>query len=281
MSSSLIQSSPYVNSQNSHVSNPGFSDKVGAVSGCGGSTTSDLALKQGGLYTVVKVGGKAKRVSKHNIHKRKYRGGNGYGFDMKQDLATKSGVASSGGSVHLPEYSMYKNDQVKSDTNMNASVFKGLTGGGSYYGFQTEGESLSTFAGSGYPPITRGTNTQCPQVQMKMDGGNAKKGHTVHKKKSLKRKNSKRRVMKSKKPRRKEHRTSKTRRHTRSVKPQRGGYSQYMSNVASTPSYSTGAPVVLRSTESALANPAPFTPKNDCLNTWKHVGDLPPYNNGM
>ena len=42
-------SSGLVNESNSHFSNPGFSSKVGAVTGCGGSGT-ELALQQKGLY---------------------------------------------------------------------------------------------------------------------------------------------------------------------------------------------------------------------------------------
>jgi hypothetical protein len=57
---------------------------------------------------------------------------------------------------------------------------------------------------------------------------------------------------------------------------QRGGYSQYMSNVANTPSYSTGGN--LSASNSALASPVPFTPTNNCMNSWKHLGGTEPYN---
>jgi hypothetical protein len=57
---------------------------------------------------------------------------------------------------------------------------------------------------------------------------------------------------------------------------QKGGYSQYMSNVANAHNYSLGGN--LTSSNSALASPPPYTPSNDCLNTWKHLGDSEPYN---
>ena len=51
-----------------------------------------------------------------------------------------------------------------------------------------------------------------------------------------------------------------------------------MSNVANAHNYSTGAPPALSAGSSALASPPPYTPSNDCLNTWKHLGDSAPYN---
>ena len=278
MMSLVAQASPYVNSQNAHFSNPGFSSKVGAVSGCGGSVTSDLALEQGGMYNMVNVGGgKSRRGSRRNkFHKRKYRGGDGYGFSKDQILADTSGVTNSGGSVHLAGFSKYTNDQVKSDTNMGASS-GALIGGGSYYGFENSGESLSTFTGSGYPPMVKGSTSQCPQVQMNMDGGNTRKRRKTNKKKSkTNKKKSKTNKKKSKTNKKKSNKRKIVK--SRRARKQKGGYSQYMSNIANTPSYSTGAPPGLSSTESALASPVPFTPKNDCMNSWKHLGDTPPYN---
>lgn len=277
----VAQASPYVNSQNAHFSNPGFSSKVGAVSGCGGSVTSELALEQGGMYNMVNVGGrKYRRGSNRNkIRRKKYRGGDGYGFSKDQVLADTSGVTNTGGSVHLADFSKYTNEQVKSDTNMGASSGS-LIGGGSYYGFENSGEPLSTFSGSGYPPMVKGSTNQCPQVQMNLDGGNSKRRRKTSKKKSkTNKKKSKTNKKKSKTNKKKKSKTNKKKSvKIRRVRKQRGGYSQYMSNIANTPSYSTGAPPGLSSTESALASPVPFTPTNDCVNSWKHLGDMPPYN---
>jgi hypothetical protein len=219
---SLVQSAGLVNSQNAHFPNPGFSSKVGAVSGCGGSVNSELALQQKGLYQVVKTGGKKRghgKMSRKNRMSKKYRGGNGYGFAASQNLASSSGV-NSNGSVHLAEFSKYQNKGMPSDTNMEAS---------------------------------------------KQSGGKVRKY------------SSKKRMSRSGKKRMS--RGGKKRRHSKKHM-QRGGYSQYLSNVASTPGYSAGG-IMLSSNESALANPVPFTPTNTCMNSWKHLGDSAPYNESV
>ena len=278
---SIISLSPEtVNSQNAHFPNPGFSSKVGAVTGCGGSG-SDLALQQKGLYQVVKTGGKRMKQSrktrsrkshkrpskkrktkrsKRSKRSRKMKGGVGHEFSQQQTLVERSGVGA-GHSVHRGEHSTYEHNGINSDTNMNASMQAGQAGGSSfgeggypYYSYKpSDGENLSLFAGSGYPPISRGLNSQC--------GG--------------RRKGSKSKKMKSKKGRKGGRKITKRR---SSSKRQRGGYSQYMSNVANAHNYSTGAPPTLTAGSSALANPSPYTPSNDCLNTWKHLGDTAPYN---
>lgn len=58
-----------------------------------------------------------------------------------------------------------------------------------------------------------------------------------------------------------------SRRH-RGTKRQRGGYSQYMSNVPYTPSYSTGGQ--LSANLSALANPVPYQPTNNCVDNYNY-----------
>lgn len=308
-----------VNSQNAHFSNPGFSSKVGAASGCGGSVTSADALKQDGMYSVMKVGGKKQcpKTCKCNCHRcnckshcgkkceclchkkcpgncgcRCHRcmscgkthrkggkkcpmsGGNGYGFSMNQSLASTSGVNAVNGSVHLGQFSKYENTGINADTNMGASSQSGGSGYGEngipFYAYvPKEGENLSTFAGSGYPPISRELNPQCITPPVLVQGGGKKR---THKKKHV------RKSTKKNKPSKKVHKKGKKSMKRKNYKKQKGGYSQYMSNVANSHNYSTGAPPSLSYTESALATPPPFTPKNDCLNTWKHLGDTPPYN---
>ena len=54
----------------------------------------------------------------------------------------------------------------------------------------------------------------------------------------------------------------------RGTKRQRGGYSQYMSNVPYTPSYSTGGP--LSASLSALANPVPYKMTNNCVDNYNY-----------
>ena len=283
---SILQKASLVNPSNDHISNPGMSSSVGAVSGCGAGNSS-LALQQKGLYQVVKTGGKKKthkhNKKRHHSHKnrtkyniKRFRGGNGYGFSKSQDLASTSGV-NSNGSVHLAGFSKYDNNGINSDTNMNASKQSGGshdlsygTGGYPYYSYKpTEGENLSVFAGSGYPPITRGLNSQC--------GGKKRRG--VKGRKSRKsRKGRKSRKSKKSKKSRKGRKSRKSKKSKKVKRRQKGGYSQYGSNVANSHIYSTGAPPSLNASQSALANPPPYTPKNDCLNTWKHLGDTPPYN---
>jgi len=274
---SLVQSAGLVNSQNAHFSNPGFSSKVGAVSGCGGSG-SDLSLQQKGLYQVVKTGGKRKG---HSRKGKKFKGGNSYGFSQTQSLAATSGV-NEGSSVHLAEFTKQVNNGINSDTNMNASKQSNQSGGSSgdpngysygtggypYYSYKpSEGENLSVFAGSGYPPISRGLNSQCGGKKRSSKKRSHKKRTPTRKQKAgKKRKTATRKQKAGKIKRASSHRkrTSSHRKRTSSHR-QRGGYSQYMSNVANTPSYSTGAPPSLSASESALASPPPFTPKNDCL----------------
>ena len=238
--SSLVEQSSLVNPQNAHFSNPGFASKVGAVTGCGGSTTSDLGLQQKGMYKMVSTGGKkmrrsmkknkksgknmkksGKKMKRKSMkkHRRKtYRGGMGYGFSKDQSLASTSGVHG----AHLASFNSYTGDQVKHPANMDAPTTNPTVGG------------------------------------MKRKSRKMRKSH---KKKSLKR------TKKVKRNRNGKH-----------GKRQRGGYAQYMSNVANTPSYSTGAPPALSAGSSALASPPPITQTDNCMNSWKHLGDMLPYN---
>ena len=144
--SSLVEQSSMVNPQNAHFSNPGFSSKVGAVTGCGGSTTSDLALQQKGMYKMVSTGGKkmkkrksmkkksGKKMKKSGKrgkksmkkHRRKtYRGGMGYGFSKDQSLASTSGVHG----AHLASFNSYTGDQAKHPANMDAPTTNPTVGG--------------------------------------------------------------------------------------------------------------------------------------------------------
>jgi hypothetical protein len=224
--SSLVEQSSLVNPQNAHFSNPGFSSKVGAVTGCGGSITSDLALQQKGMYKMVSTGGKkmkkrksmkktGKKMKKSGKrgkksmkkHRRKtYRGGMGYGFSKDQSLASTSGVHG----AHLASFNSYPGGQTDHPANMGASTSNPTVGG------------------------------------MKRKSRKMRKSH---KKKSLKRTKKVKRSRKGKRGKR-----------------QRGGYAQYMSNVPYTPSYSTGAPPSLSASTSALATPSPITKMDNCTN---------------
>ena len=279
--STIVKQPGLVNSQASTWSNPGYSSRVGAVAGCVGSVNSVDALNRTGMYNVVQTAGVKKckckcncknsckkksckkskckcachrckcRCHKSRKSKRRLKGGNGYGFSTKQTLAPLSG--SNG---NLGSFNGYQNVAMNSDTNMNAYKISqsggrslDFGGGGTpYYSYKNSNESLSKFAGSGYPPLTRQHNNQC--------GG----------KRTYRRK--KRRFSKKKKTLRR-----------KSYKKQKGG-NQFNVNVANTPSYSTGAPPSLTPSQSALANPVPYEVNpNGCLNMWKHLdSSYPPYN---
>ena len=378
---SIVKQPGLVNSQSSTFSDPGFSSSVGAVSGCGGSVNSADALKQTGMYEVIKTGGAKKSSNRckcncHNCYcrgkcsskcrckchkcmlcgkrnrkggkKSPMNGGNGFGFSKNQFLSSTSGV-NSGDSIHLASFTGYQNKGIDSDTNMGASS---QSGGGSGYGFgsggipyysynPSEGEKLSTFAGSGYPPISRQLNNQCITPPILVQGGGKRRKSRNGKKSKKERKSrngkkfsrklrgagngentplqfnvastndlntskqssvsSKNTSIDPKKTHEKiyfgpnpkfTHKTddsvttggrkkkSMKRRGKKSKKSrrQRGGSGQYMNNIAYSHIYSTGAPPSLGPNESMLASPPPFTPKNDCMNSWKHLGDTPPYN---
>uniref|UniRef100_A0A6C0HQT9 Uncharacterized protein n=1 Tax=viral metagenome TaxID=1070528 RepID=A0A6C0HQT9_9ZZZZ len=97
----------------------------------------------------------------------------------------------------------------------------------------------------------------------KMKGGKSRKTTLG----SIKRRLAK--IIKLGKSKRHHKKTKKTvsRRH-RGTKRQRGGYSQYMSNVPYTPSYSTGGQ--LSANLSALANPVPYQPTNNCVDNYNY-----------
>jgi len=97
----------------------------------------------------------------------------------------------------------------------------------------------------------------------KMKGGKSRK-MTLG---SIKRRLAK--IIKLGKSKRHQYKSKKTvSRRRRGTKRQRGGYSQYMSNVPYTPSYSTGGP--LSANLSALANPVPYQPTNNCVDNYNY-----------
>jgi len=95
----------------------------------------------------------------------------------------------------------------------------------------------------------------------KMKGGKSRK-MTLG---SIKRRLAK--IIKFGKSKRHHYKSKKTMRRKGS-KRQRGGYSQYMSNIPYTPSYSTGG--VLSPNLSALANPVPYQPTNNCVDNYNY-----------
>lgn len=96
----------------------------------------------------------------------------------------------------------------------------------------------------------------------KMKGGKSRK-MTLG---SIKRRLAK--IIKFGKSKRHHYKKSKKTMRRKSSKRQRGGYSQYMSNVPYTPSYSTGG--LLSPNLSALANPVPYQPTNNCVDNYNY-----------
>ena len=96
----------------------------------------------------------------------------------------------------------------------------------------------------------------------KMKGGKSRK-MTLG---SIKRRLAK--IIKFGKSKRHHYKKSKKTMRRKGSKRQRGGYSQYMSNVPYTPSYSTGG--VLSPNLSALANPVPYQPTNNCVDNYNY-----------
>lgn len=99
----------------------------------------------------------------------------------------------------------------------------------------------------------------------KMKGGKSKKLTLGSIKKKL---SSILRMGKSKKQTRIKKTKKNVNRKNKRTKKQRGGYSQFMSNIAYTPSYSTGGQ--LSANESALANPVPYQVTNNCVDNYNH-----------
>jgi hypothetical protein len=207
--------SELVNEPNAHFSNPGFSSKVGAVTGCGGSG-SELALQQKGLYQVKQTAGKRmkkrgskKRSSKKRSSKKRgskkhrvalHRGGYGHAFAENQpdDMPGKA------------TYTSYASLGQNSDTNMEASKQHNLSGGMK----RKTHRKRSSYK-----------NKKSRKMSNKKRGRSGKRGRSYGRK-------------------------------------QRGGYSQYMSNVPSSHGYSVGGELSAKNSE--LANPPPFTPYNHC-----------------
>ena len=264
----IISTPDLVNPNNAHISNPGFSSSQGAVTGCIGSPNSPEALLGIGVQQIQK-------------------GGDGYGMNNTQTLSNHSSPHNS----NRAEFDSYQNKGISSDTNMNSSTQHGGSsfprrggsggdGGIPYYSYNNPGNSnLSTFAGSGYPPISRELNNQCPTPAM--NGGflglfgkktKAKKTKKkTAKKKTAKKKTAKKKTAK-KKTAKKKTAKKKTAKKKTAKKKMKGGSINNLSNVAYAHGYSTGAPPALGQGQSALANPVPYQAYNNCLNTWKHTG---------
>jgi hypothetical protein len=251
--------SDFTNNTNGHFSG-NFTDPTGAVTGCTGVNYPSQSLN-------------TRELSDMSLGQS---GGQGYGFALEQPDA---------GFNRIPDQTSYGGCGINSDENLDASkqynpstplpVLKGggkkhrkLRGGSSliYYGFDGKnGENLSEFAGSGYPPITVASQ----------NGGRKRRGRRMksHKRKhSSRHRRTKHKLSRSHKSRRhRTHRKLGLRRKKTSKLMRRliggksvykGGYSQFMGDQAFSQGYELGGPIT--PSTSALANPIPIKPYNNC-----------------
>ncbi len=141
----------------------------------------------------------------------------------------------------------------------------------------------------GLPRIVN--NVEAANASIMMKGGRrgvSKKYHKYHKKtlkrkiknivnkykgmkggkKSITMKSLKRKFKSIFKGKSKRHKRSSKKRMTRKYRGGQAGYTQFLNNVPYTPSYSTGG--ILSANQSALANPVPYQPMNNCVDNYNH-----------
>jgi hypothetical protein len=179
------------NSQNAGTSN--YSSTQGAVTGCtgcGGSSTNACAAANS---RIISGGGKrrgrkrTRRAGRSKRFRRSRRAGRSRRARRSRQYGGKGYSMSNTQTIHannkVPEQTSYSNPGISSSLNLGASKqYAGLQKGGrrrgrrggksgdvmrydtwsDYFGFKDTGGNLGTFAGSGYPPYTRGSNNSCP-----------------------------------------------------------------------------------------------------------------------
>lgn len=253
--------SKFANVTDGHFSG-NFTDPTGAVTGCTGTNYPSQSLNV------------------REVNDMKQSGGQGYGFALQQPDP---------GFNRVPYQTSYSEIGVNSDENLGTSkqynpsmplpVIKGgrrhrkLRGGSSliYYGFNDKNnDNLSTFAGSGYPPMTTGS-----QNGGRRRGGRRLKSHK-RSRHSMRHRRTKHKLSRTHKGRR--HRTQSKlglrRRKTSKLfknllggkRVYRGGYNQFMGDQAFSQGYELGGPIT--PSTSALANPIPIKPYNNCSDTF-------------
>lgn len=248
--------SKFANVTDGHFSG-NFTDPTGAVTGCTGANYPSSSLNS------------------REISDMKQSGGQGYGFAPQQPNA---------GFNRIPDHISYNETGINSDENLGVSkqynpsmalpVIKGgrrkKTRGGSsliYYGFNDKNnENLSAFAGSGYPPITVGS-----QNGGRKRGGRKVKSHK-RSKHSMRHRRTKHKLSRH---RTKKHKLGLSRRMSSKLfkkifggkkKVYKGGYNQFMGDQTFSQGYELGGPVT--PSTSALANPIPFKPYNHCSDSF-------------
>ena len=275
------------NPTGSHYSG-GFGSNQGIITGCGGPV--------GGSQSVA-----------GNPGYQYQSGGDGYGFSEPQSVVgnhtmgidkyssvgvNNPGMLNSSTQYNPSEYPLKSIPIIGGRKRRKRNFKRGGGGVNYYYGYNGGEGNMSTFAGSGYPEISKGS--QCAGGRK---GRKSRKNKKPNKssKSSKSRKSRKSRYNSTRKMRKvncmkceayfntknnlRKHlqscngMKSNTRHRMRSDlfrklrggtrKSQMGGYSQYLSNQPFSLTYSTGGQY-LSPNMSALANPVPITPMNNC-----------------
>ena len=243
---------PGTNPSGSHYSG-NFGSNQGIVTGCGGPLTSSQTAAGNPGYQYSLKGGRRTlhKMRTRKYRRKRYRGGYGYGFlepqkvvgnyTMGIDKYANVGVndASMLGTTKQYNPSDYP---LKSIPTLKGGRHKGRRHRGGavnyFYGYSPEGEGDQTvFMGSGYPEISKGS--QC---------AGSKRYKRSRRNRSLTKRFNR---MKTKLMKR-----------FKRTRKQRGGYHQYLGNQAFSLTHETGG--YLPAKLSALANPVPFTPTNNC-----------------
>jgi len=263
---------PGTNTDGSH--NPAnFGSNQGIVTGCGGPMSS-------AQYAAGNPG--------YQYSSSSQKGGDGYGFSPRQSVVGDYPIGinryqSDGVNdpLMLGTSTQYNPSDypLKAIPRLNGGRRRHLKRGGAvnyFYGYTPQGEgSMSTFAGSGYPEITKGQ--QCAGA--KKSRKHMKRGHRTTRKQSNKlvcticgesfrnKKQLRKHLLNSSKlmtntRRKMRSELLKKLRGGRKTHKQKGGYSQYLSNQPFSLTYETGGH--LSPKLSALANPPVFTPTNNC-----------------
>ena len=145
-----------------------------------------------------------------------------------------------------------------------------LKGGAAYYGLSNVDSNHTDSMMRNYAPVSVGNHDQVSVGNRGLIGGKKRRNTKRHnsKRRNTKRHNSKRRNTKRRNSKRRNTKRRNTkRRNTR--RRQRGGYSQYLSNVPLAHGYSTGG--TLTAADSALASPGLIKPYNHCQNNYNHM----------
>lgn len=228
----------YSNNTNGHFSG-NFTDPTGAVTGCIGMNCPSQNLNM------------------REATDMKQTGGQGYGISPQQHIA---------GFDRVPEQTSYPEVGINSDGNLAAS--KQFNPSTQLHVIKGGRKHRKIKGGSGYSPITIGSQSGGRRHRSKKLKSHKRSRH------SMRHKRTKHKLSRTRKG--KHHRTHRKlglrRKKTsnllkRLIGRQSGGYSQFMGDQAFSQGYELGGPVT--PSTSALANPIPIKPYNNCSDPFR------------